>query len=154
MDARRGGKRPWPGSQWPWRRRPSVEPDELVANLVQGLAAAGQRVERALEHLGAGVEERPQRTRLECLVLGLAVLVQQVGDAAGGQDAGVEGADGQVVDLEVGEAAALVGLDPPVHGLPARHQLLDGSAQEHGQVAEQEAGVFAADLDLAGKRVG
>src|SRR4029078_13247924 len=126
-------------------------PAGRVHQAVQGLRGARALEEvRLLQDLGEGVEETPAVPgRRELGVPGLAPLLQDLGDLRHGRDPVVEGLDDDVVGLRVGHLEALVGVDPVVLPLAEVADPADGGLDQVGEIALDEDGVLAADLDLA-----
>jgi len=128
------------------------EADGGVAEAVEGFAAVGGDVGVAsFVGFGDGVEERPRGARSEFPMGRFAPLLQDFGDLGGGDGAAVEGPDDEVVGFAVGEVLLLVGVDALIELDEAVPELPHGPAGEVAEVALGEAGVLAAEFDLAGE---
>jgi hypothetical protein len=80
---------------------------------------------------------------------GLAPLVQNGRNEAVGADADIRGPDDKVMGFDVSDLGFFVGSDAFVLIMPFGEQEADGSAHQLWQVADDEPGVFAGELDLA-----
>ena len=118
---------------------------------MQGLGAS-----RKIEHVGAlgvlgdRIEQAPGVAgHAELGVRGSAVFLEDVRHVGGVERAGVEKLDGEIMGLGVGQFALLVTVDAGLQGVPALGELADHAGDDLGEIAFDEAGMAAGQLDLA-----
>lgn len=105
-----------------------------VHEAVQGLGAAGQEGQVALQGLGEGVEERPRRAGLELGVRRCTPLRHDLRQGGNRHDADIDRPDHEVVGGEVVDGTVAIPGNAGVLSVPALHELPDGALREQRQI--------------------
>lgn len=123
--------------------------DVSVQKTVEGFGALGQFGEVSVfEGLGERVEQAPDVTTLKDIMTGLTPFMEDFRDQTVGAHADIGCTDDEVVGFGVGDLGLFVGGDAFVLIVPFGEQETDGVADELGEVADDEPGVFAGEFDL------
>ena len=120
-----------------------------VQKAVEGFGAFGQFGEVSVfQGLGERVEQAPDVTTFKGIMTGLSPFMKHFRDQTVGAHADIGRPDDEVVGFGVGDLGFFVGGDAFVLIVPFGEQETDGAADELGEVADDEPGVFAGEFDL------
>ena len=120
-----------------------------VQKAMEGFGAFGQFGEVSVfQGLGERVEQAPDVTTLKGIMTGLSPFMKHFRDQTVGAHADIGRPDDEVVGFGVGDLGFFVGGDAFVLIVPFCEQETDGAADELGEVADDEPGVFAGEFDL------
>lgn len=121
----------------------------VVEQPVEGLGAAGQFQQAALQGFSEGVEQGPDVARLEVLVTRFPPFVEHRGDETVAAHPDIVGADHEIVGGAVIEIGELVVGDAGVLVMPALHQFADCSLDQTGQITNDISSMLASQFHLA-----
>lgn len=116
---------------------------------MQALGSPGQFNQVSLGDLRERIEQRPQVSWLEFLMLGIAPLLQDVGNLPWSGRTDIRAADDEIMRGSVIHVLCFVCSNTFILVMPLLHQPANGILRQHRNIAQDEPSMFPGNFDLA-----